>query len=115
LHSYCIVRHMLTKWTDHPPGIADEASTVVGIKRMRHREVCVLRVVPCMFTYRCVSIIFSWMSFMYRYLICSSSGHVGQPECAALQYRLPQSCMSDCGHPNREATSRLGYSRRRLV
>ena len=31
LHSSSIVRHMLTKWTDHPPGIADEASTVVGV------------------------------------------------------------------------------------
>ena len=80
LYANCIIRHMLTKWTDQPPGICGwgfrMALTGLGIRK------CVSwGVASSMFTIPCLSIIFCCSSFMcYHWIslrICSCiSGRV---------------------------------------
>ena len=43
LYPNCIIRHMLTKWTNYPQGIYGWGVTIV-LKEIRYNEVCVFRI-----------------------------------------------------------------------
>ena len=63
LYPNCIRRHMLTKWTDHPPGICGWGVRI-ALKGLGIRKCVSLGLASCMFTIQCISIIFCCSLFM---------------------------------------------------
>ena len=74
LYPNCIIRHMLTKWPDHPPGICRWGVRMV-LKGLGIRKCVSSGLASCMFTIRCISIIFCCLLFIcYHWIslrICS--------------------------------------------
>ena len=68
LYPNCIIRHMLTKWTDHQPGICRQ-DVRTALKGLGIRNCVSLGLASCMFTIRCISIIFYCLLFMCYYCI----------------------------------------------
>ena len=63
LYANCIMRHVLTKWTDYPPGICGWGLRM-AVKGLGIRKFVSSGVTTCMFTIRCISIIFSFSVFI---------------------------------------------------
>ena len=95
LYPNCIIRHMLMKWTDHPPGLC-EWGIRMALKGLGIRKCVYLGLGSCMFTIRYISIIFCYSIYMCYHWISWGSAHVSQPECYALHLNWMIICMSDC-------------------
>ena len=63
LYPQCIIRHMLTKWTDHPPGICGWCIRM-ALQGLGMRKCVCLALASSMFTSRCISIVFCCPLFM---------------------------------------------------
>ena len=63
LYPNCIIRHMLTKWTDHPPSICRWGVRMV-LKGLGIRKCVFSELASCMFNIRCISITFCCSLFM---------------------------------------------------
>ena len=85
LYSNCIIRHMLTKWTDNPVGIC-EWSIRMACKGLGTSKYVSLGLVTCMFTVYCISIIFYCLLFVSYYWIALESAPVSQPKYALLHF-----------------------------
>ena len=74
LYPNCIITHMLTKWTDYLPGIC-RWGVRVALKGLGIKKYVFSGLAACMFTIRCISIIFYCLLFMcYHWIslrICS--------------------------------------------
>ena len=68
LYPNCIIRHVLTKWTDHPPGICGWGVRI-ALKGLGIRKCESSGSASYMFTMRCISIIFCCSSFTCHYWI----------------------------------------------
>ena len=66
LYPNCIIRHMLRKWTDHPSGICGWGGRMT-LKGLGIRKCVSSGLASCMFTIRCISIIFCCSLFMCYY------------------------------------------------
>ena len=68
LYPNCIIRHMLTKWTDHPPFICGWGVRM-ALKGLGIRKCVFSGLASCMLNIRCISITFCCLLFMYYHWI----------------------------------------------
>ena len=109
LHSNYIIRHMLMKWTDYQPGICRWGVRIVwkelGIMK------CVLSgLASCMFTIRCISIMFSCSLFTCYHWMSLEPAYVSQSECDSLHLSWTLLYILDCRCLHWQAGSWLGNS-----
>ena len=70
-----IIRHMLTKWIDHPPGICGWGVRM-ALKGLDIRKCVSSGLASCMFNIRCISITFCCSLFICYHWIILGSAHV---------------------------------------
>ena len=103
----CIIRHMLTKWTDYQPGICGWGIRM-ALKVLGMRKYVSSGLASCMFTIQCISIIFCCLLFMYYYWIAWGSAAASQAKCNMLHLSWTLICVSDCRCLYCEVASQLG-------